>query len=808
MEILSDRNQIAEFFKSKLVPMYRNGNLIPFIGSGFSRNSQAKSKLVPSVDEVTRQMVSVILKNNPDYQQHEFQGKDLDQVAEFFFENVERSNVHNFLYDYFTNVRLNTLLKNFITLKWPFIYTLNIDDAIEKATGYEKITPYKVLNKNRKYLMNCVFKLHGDAYHEITYPESDSIIFSRAQYIRSLNENKSLLNYFTEDFFSKNIFFIGCSLENEIDLEYAIESNKLKSEGLQVERVFVADAQPDIFRKKKLEKFGITKYLIVDSFDDFYRTIVDLFSSIEFYQNSMFERFRNVQITQAAFTDNDTNKGFLLGTREVEIEGERPTIVIPSFYIERQSIQKKVLEDLKNYPVFFVIGKRLAGKTFFALSLLRKIQNEDVFYFPSNISIGENELDLLFQMENTTLIFDSNSIDADSLFRISNSIGVIKKNNLKVVVILNASNKLLLSVPNSMPDAPIKELPNRFSPIELEQLNKELDRSGLIKFKENENIIENLLRLRRQYDSSFQNKLQLIAQDLTSDDIKIVLLCSTFDKVYSSVLRYININKETVDQCCNKLNGAIEIEYLKSAIDLKMHSSYKIITNSKNMLFALLGNFLDIQKRQKNSTIISECFYDIIKAINNDENVLFSYKSLILFDNLNQIFYRRDPGVVNLIFEVYAKLQDLLYEESHYWVQRAKSILYLKDREVPMLRQAMDYIKKAYYDSAPDAYRLQSQSALTAAIIQGRIANETAFKNPADVIESVNWYYTALNQVNNEDRFTEQVIHKGQRSKSSDLYKLCSYIMMNEITNQNDRDFGKKKNRLVKLIVEGKMVDG
>ena len=49
-----------------------------------------------------------------------------------------------YLRDNFTKVELNEEKKKFLEIKWPYVYTLNIDDAIERNSGYENVVyPYR-----------------------------------------------------------------------------------------------------------------------------------------------------------------------------------------------------------------------------------------------------------------------------------------------------------------------------------------------------------------------------------------------------------------------------------------------------------------------------------------------------------------------------------------------------------------------------------------------------------------------------------------------------------------------------------------
>ncbi|MDW7571848.1 hypothetical protein RZN32_32030, partial [Klebsiella pneumoniae] len=101
----------------------------------------------------------------------------------------------------FTHVKIDNESKlNFLSVDWPYIYTLNIDDGIERAIDGVKVLPYREFSRyeQRRY----VYKLHGDAEDVMTAANHDDlrVIFGRGDYINSLNTNKYLISGLINDF--------------------------------------------------------------------------------------------------------------------------------------------------------------------------------------------------------------------------------------------------------------------------------------------------------------------------------------------------------------------------------------------------------------------------------------------------------------------------------------------------------------------------------------------------------------------------------------------------------------------------------
>src|SRR5699024_10371543 len=109
-------------------------------------------------------------------------------------------------------------------INWPYLYTINFDDGIERCSKYKAILPYKKF-RTPKTSKKLLYKLHGDASFEAKYidsPDEENIIFSNSQYLKSISSDRNIyiLNYLKADLSGKVILFIGCSLNDESDLKY------------------------------------------------------------------------------------------------------------------------------------------------------------------------------------------------------------------------------------------------------------------------------------------------------------------------------------------------------------------------------------------------------------------------------------------------------------------------------------------------------------------------------------------------------------------------------------------------------------
>lgn len=777
MRIIENKDQVTDFIKNDLLTFYKNQKLIPFFGAGFTKGELTKRHQVPDAKATKELMIDMICSSKSEILKMDLEGLDFQNISSYFYKFVPKTAINSFLRDYFTNVSLCNEKKDFISLNWPNLYTLNVDDALEINSKFKKILPYHELNKD--VLMNRVFKLHGDADHEITYIDDQNIIFSTEQYIKSLLKNASILSCFQEDFLNKNFIFIGCSLQNEIDLEYIVEKTKIKTVTNKVDRIYVTQENPSFLVRSKLEDFGINIILLIPDYSYFYTEISKVFSKLKFNEYNSLDLYKNPTID--IDKDLDFNKKFLISTQTISIKSNK--IKLPIYFSERTVLHDIISNYIYNH-INIIIGRRISGKTFLAIDIAKRIINRDVYLFLSNISISTTDIAKLLNLTNVLLIFDTGSIGYDEIKLIADSKQLLERNNNHIIIFFNSSDRLLLSIPSTLTDCETFQINNRFDSDETELINDRLSSIGLIKINSNKTILDNIFISKERYINSLEYELHQISESLTEKDIKILILSASFDKVYSSVFRHLNINTEDLETTIKKIGqgSLIEFDYTADIEDFQ-HSSFKIIVNSKAYLFRLLGHY--VENGNRNVKRVADYMFDMVYLLTKDARFNSFYRSLVLFDNLNQIFLKKEGGVINLIFLIYEKLESILYQGNQYWIQRAKSILYLKQKDEVWLNKAIVFAQKAYHDSS-DYSNLQLQSSFLISMLYGRLAHLTRFEKSHYVHESISWYYTALQESSYNKKYVDDFLQRAKREKSdNDFYALCTFLVGKKIPTEN-----------------------
>ena len=274
----------------RIAVLIKERNLIPVFGAGFSMNSNAEEGIVPSGDKATELMKNILLTEYEDLRVEEIETYDFNATAKLFYKLPEELK-NDFFRKYFTKVKLGEIQKEFLKFDWPYAYTLNVDDGIENTKEFNPVLPYKNL-KRPTTSIKLLYKLHGDAFTEITYHENENIVFSSDQYLQAITDkkNKDLLNNLVNDFSFNNMIFIGCSLKYEPDLKYIYGKSAHMGKTL---KITLCTKEPNFTEKNNLMEYGINTIVLIEDYKRFYLDIIKKVKDLEADEKSEEYRFKN-----------------------------------------------------------------------------------------------------------------------------------------------------------------------------------------------------------------------------------------------------------------------------------------------------------------------------------------------------------------------------------------------------------------------------------------------------------------------------------------------------------------------------------
>lgn len=660
---------------NEIIQMMRRKTIIPVIGSGFTRDCIARSGKVPSGEDYYNYMIAQIVDQNPDEMKvKELNNESFSSISSIYHKMVQAEKQQSYLLNKFTNVKLENVKKNFLKIDWPYIYTLNIDDAIENNSEFKTVLYANRDIRNSIFEQEkCVIKLHGDIKDILKYEDSNCEIFDQKQYVVSIKKNVSLLKKLTHDYEYLNLLYIGCSLSDVIDLLFSTSMANDNNNN----RYYCSTQIPTLLQKTKLEAFGITHCIVFESYDDIYEKMTDAFHQSLCITPDELEQFSTYEFKTLG-TGFELNCPYLFQGKS--ILNNSKIAIYPSFFVSR-SVTDKIVENINSKGTQIVVGRGCSGKTYVSYDIIRRVRDREVYAFRSKDRINNETLTLLLNKENCLTIFDSKVLSIKQIEEIilTTSERVVKSNS--IIIIENKSNRdlsgllVLMKMNEHLEDdeIPQLEISNRFSKPKTDEINNYLVTSSLGVFSENKSIADNIINASNLLIQ--KNKFSQISP-LTDNvrQVSSLIVLATLGKVYASDAINLDLVEEFEMQC-KKAMPLIEKEstwvFEMSAAN---NSPLKYVVNAEYWLF----NQLDIlaKSRKGREKIIEAYRYIIGKLIeiNGKPDLMKGekyapYKDYILFDNIFQIF--RSQGT-KIIRDIYQSLNDILATDPNYLHQRAK----------------------------------------------------------------------------------------------------------------------------------------
>lgn len=660
---------------NEIIQMMRRKTIIPVIGSGFTRDCIARSGKVSSGEDYYNYMIAQIVDQNPDEMKvKELNNESFSSISSIYHKMVQAEKQQSYLLNKFTNVKLENVKKNFLKIDWPYIYTLNIDDAIENNSEFKTVLYANRDIRNSIFEQEkCVIKLHGDIKDILKYEDSNCEIFDQKQYVVSIKKNVSLLKKLTHDYEYLNLLYIGCSLSDEIDLLFSTSMANDNNNN----RYYCSTQIPTLLQKTKLEAFGITHCIVFESYDDIYEKMTDAFHQSLCITPDELEQFSTYEFKTLG-TGFELNCPYLFQGKS--ILNNSKIAIYPSFFVSR-SVTDKIVENINSKGTQIVVGRGCSGKTYVSYDIIRRVRDREVYAFRSKDRINNETLTLLLNKENCLTIFDSKVLSIKQIEEIilTTSERVVKSNS--IIIIENKSNRdlsgllVLMKMNEHLEDdeIPQLEISNRFSKPKTDEINNYLVTSSLGVFSENKSIADNIINASNLLIQ--KNKFSQISP-LTDNvrQVSSLIVLATLGKVYASDAINLDLVEEFEMQC-KKAMPLIEKEstwvFEMSAAN---NSPLKYVVNAEYWLF----NQLDIlaKSRKGREKIIEAYRYIIGKLIeiNGKPDLMKGekyapYKDYILFDNIFQIF--RSQGT-KIIRDIYQSLNDILATDPNYLHQRAK----------------------------------------------------------------------------------------------------------------------------------------
>lgn len=772
--------------------------LFPVFGSGFTAKCKAKNGVVPSGKDMITYMIEFLSKAY-DKPAESFQGRNFPDLCTLYSKKSTIDEKFDYFSSNFTEVIIEEEKKRFLSLFTQYVYTLNIDDGIEhNCSQFNVLLPNTEIFDKYIEKYTTVFKLHGDVSFYLKNIENESIIFNKKEYIESIKKNGKMLAKLKEDFADKNIIYIGCSLDDEPDLlsivAEAAKERLAESQAFYISRRDIDDEEQDL-----LEEYGITTIVKIENYISFFADIISLCSgktnSTDFFDNYHEPKFIRLG-------KSDVTIDTLLNSNSIVPSPFEGKIFLPPYFIKRD-VLNEALSSLKFHsPIHIIYGNRISGKTFFLVGLMDLIQDKTRYYFPSNVKISDDRIDSLLEMSNCAFIFDTNTLNESQLQKMLKLKSIFSRNGNYIILTINTSERSGIDLISTTNKYGFTKVKNVFSPNEIKQINKALQKCNLPTFIRTETIktykelrvartiLDNLyiIQDKFQYDKKLPDFLTL-SKDLSIRKLALLIILATNKEISSYELSYFDIREDALS-LAKDYPILFEIGYYRFALPI-IDSIYKFATNSRYYLLKYLGDF---SKNQKKYDLIIDSYKYIHRRIKqNEESFIVPRKMLgfLRFDVLSDIFYKNNNYTTDLINNIYKRFEDELNDSPQFKHQRAKSILWRFNKDLSNMQEAAKYIELAKYDTE-NILKSRKNDKLeislehikyTQSIIYGRICALEEYSNSNTIRIAVQCYLEALTSDNNKLELDDIREKKTYKFIYADLQSLIEYV------NNNSQDY-------------------
>jgi hypothetical protein len=762
--------------KDEIITLLQGHRLIPILGSGFSVGSPSKNGQVPSGEIMRDYMINKIEEKNG--KSDDLRKKLLSQISTYYNKIVSREEKKVYIRDNFTEVELSTIKQQFLEIDWLYIYTLNIDDGIEKCSKYNNII---LSNRSVDFSSldddSCVIKLHGDARTYLNYLDDNCSIFDFKQYANSIITNNNLLEKLRDDFTYNNLLFIGCSLDSEFDLA-TIDKYGNDNAVKKTKKIFCTTTIPDQYKQIELSGYGISHIVIFNNHDDIYESIYKTYQESKLMPQESIDDYQNLPVKTLGISFQE-NRPYLFHSKSL-VNTKMKEIILPNFFIERY-IAKEIINNLEYNNIHILYSGRVTGKTYILVSLVQLIKDRKVYFFNSQTSVPKTIIDILLKKENAVFIFDTNSTNKNILFDIIKRQRLIHNNNSNVIITVNKSDKEIISVLNITENKDIfrYEIKSRFDSKEIKRLNQKMAINELPNYDISRTIIDNIVHMERDMGihGQYSRNKPLMRH---KDDMVVLLLLAIREKLYTSDLSLYNIDKECYEQI-RRTEPLIQEDYaLFFERTMENPSEKKIVLNAKYWLYRHLGEFAH---KQENYKIIIDAYIHIISTIIKTKRNVVRPIEFIKFDVINEIFQTNYKGQVSLAKAIYEGLNTLLADNPHYYHQRAKCLLWQSGQSSEyseQLNDALRYVNIASHNLDIEYRRTNNEKILislahvyfTTALILSKLCVINKFNDFNFVCKAIDLIHKALTNSFNLNEIFE-------KSDKYDMESVIKYAMIN-----------------------------
>lgn len=723
--------------------LYKRSELTPFLGAGFTKDCKSYRGTVPDAARLMQGIKDICIQNSPD----DTTKKQISDISKLkvAFSMLKRPSLFpvtsatRYFESLFSRVKLTQEKKDLIDLDWPNIFSFNVDDAIEEYTSkFFKVLPNKPISYESILAKKCLFKIHGDITEYCTHPDT-KLIFTWHEYTESIHTNKAMLTYLGNLAKNGSLLFIGCSLDEEIDLQLLSHTYSFANS------IFLKKGVPSLTEELTLESYGINTVIYFDDYHEIYSWLRNTLASTQI--ESRIKNLRLIETPEAEVLKHIANGGPIVRNNDEEIEAS-----IPGCLVTRTAFINAKRQLVGN-SISIITGRRFAGKTNLLLQIYSELKEFNVYFFPSTSTYNKTIERALLQSRDTIFLFDSNSITHNNLWEI---LGLaIHSSNRVIIVVAKSDLENFKNIFDRRAQGYFELiLPHGLNHDETTKFNINLNSLGLPTVNKGESLLDFSYRVHTEFKGEIGFSA-IFEKSLDEHALKIALLCAAFEKATSSQVYAIN-------EYLDPKEFVQKYEILFDLESDRTDSGQLIFSNSKSWL---INNIRDIAKEAPQKIVHTTI--ELVKSLYH-KGLKDTANVIIRFDKLNDIFARDQYGAATIIRSIYNGLSDTYGDSSHYWLQMAKCEL-MAGKTVAEVDSGIRYAKKVRLDNADRKVDSYYSATLILAQLYGRKYDMT--QQSPFLPEMLENYLESFDNQSNNQSYIAKIVKKYKRGGDNVIYR-------------------------------------
>lgn len=680
-----------ELVERLLEGLIQKENLVPMIGTGFSSGLRTRNGSIPTVAELTEEMIDIMcIIDGGD--KEELKDVILTDLADEFWKMVSisknkayKNRFIEYVENNFTRVfDVDQPRREFLNSYWKTIFTLNYDDTIENVLETNILIPYDKINRiNSK---GCLIKLHGDAKKYALTGDDKYCVLGNKQYINLIKDerNEDIVKNLEDAFFSKSIMFVGCSLNQELDVLYSsgISLEEKCRSNKEHHMIYLSYGDSEVENVLKYKKYGITDIIKVN--EETIHELYGLVHSISEKNEMLREKDLLKDFTDISFeyldTRNDENLEYLFYNDKVCMN--KGKIKLPGFFVERTCghlVEEEVLTGKHTLNVIY--GASFSGKTYVMLQLLKNLTSKKIYYFPSSLTLSQEIISEIIEKKDAVILIDDKVISFEQCRNtIFPQLERIKENRLKIILAINKDDsefyKYYLNHKDEFQNSiRLFELENKFDDEERACFNDHIGDISLSNYEKNDTILDYLFKadsvILKKRHKSILPEINFLDKK-NEKQVRALIVIGTRGALTSREAIDLQID-DVLYEMTTAFQITVQKDYLSGVEKSgEVYPGFKFVLNSTFWVVKCLSSFA---KYPQNHVIIAKAYHNIIDAYTNtDERKMNEkIKEYYMLDKIQLLFSDVvNKGTIILPYFVYEELHTSLKNNFQFLHQEAK----------------------------------------------------------------------------------------------------------------------------------------